>query len=37
MPGEGYEKAAGCSLLTWPDDGKRCIAFDAYPENLAGL
>jgi hypothetical protein len=31
MPGDGYDGAAGCSLLTWPDEVKRCIAFDRYP------
>jgi len=31
MPGEGYEVAAGCSLFTWPDEVRKCIAFDRYP------
>ena len=31
MPGDGYEGAAGCSLLTWPDEVKKCIAFHRYP------
>jgi len=34
MPGEGYERAAGCSLLTWPDAAGRCIVFDGYPERV---
>jgi len=30
-PGDGYEGAAGCSLDTWPDEVKKCIAFHRYP------
>jgi hypothetical protein len=31
MPGEGYDGAAGCSLLKWPDEVRKCIAFGRYP------
>jgi hypothetical protein len=35
MPGEGYDDADGCSLLHWPDEIKRCIAFDRYPASAS--
>ena len=31
MPGEGYEKAPGCSLLNWPKEVEACIRFSGYP------
>jgi len=31
MPGEGYDGAPGCDLLSWPEEVRRCIAFDGYP------
>jgi hypothetical protein len=31
MPGDGYDDAAGCSLITWADEVRRCIAFRGYP------
>src|SRR5260221_13743460 len=34
MPGEGYDLAPGCSLLHWPDQVKRCIAFAGYPDTI---
>lgn len=35
MPGEGYDDAAGCSLLRWPDEVKKCIAFGRYPASYS--
>jgi hypothetical protein len=34
MPSEGYERAAGCSLLHWPEQVRRCIAFRGYPDRV---
>ena len=34
MPGDSYELAPGCNLLTWPDEDARCIAFMGYPPNV---
>jgi hypothetical protein len=34
MPGEGYDEASGCALLKWPEQVRKCIAFDGYPETL---
>ncbi len=34
MPSEGYDKAAGCSLIRWPDEVRRCIAFRGYPDRV---
>jgi hypothetical protein len=34
MPGEGYDQAPGCSLLGWPAQLEKCIAFDGYPESV---
>lgn len=31
IPGGGYDTASGCSLLHWPDEVRRCIAFRGYP------
>lgn len=31
MPGDGYDRATGCSLAKWPDAVRKCIAFDRYP------
>ena len=35
MPGHGYDEAAGSSLLQWPDEVRRCIAFDSYPPSAS--
>lgn len=32
VPGDKYDAAPGCSLLNWPDEIQRCIAFRNYPE-----
>src|SRR5690348_13660196 len=32
MPGEGYDGAHGGDLLLWPDQVRKCIAFQGYPE-----
>ncbi len=34
MPGEGYDLAAGCSLIRWPDQVNACIIFDRYPDTI---
>ncbi len=31
MPGGGYDGAAGCSLIDWANEVKKCIAYDGYP------
>ncbi len=31
MPGEGYDKAPGCSLPRWPEEVAACIDFLGYP------
>lgn len=35
MPGEGYEVAKGCSLLTWPQEVRACIDFEGYPDAVS--
>jgi hypothetical protein len=35
MPGQGYEGTIGCSLLRWPDDIRKCIAFARYPASYS--
>jgi hypothetical protein len=34
QPGEGYDKAPGCSLLNWPKELDACIRFRGYPDTL---
>jgi hypothetical protein len=34
MPGEGYDKAPGCSILDWPKELDACIRFTGYPDTL---
>lgn len=34
MPGEGYEKAPGCSLLHWPEELEATIRFSGYPDTV---
>jgi len=34
MPGEGYDKAPGCSRLNWPKEVEACIRFSGYPDTL---
>jgi hypothetical protein len=31
-PGDGYDKAAGCSLVDWVSEAEACISFTEYPE-----
>lgn len=33
-PGDSYDLAPGCSLLTWPDEVAACIGFRGYPETV---
>lgn len=33
VPGDNYDKAAGCSLASWPAEVQSCVAFRGYPEN----
>jgi len=33
MPGGGFDGAAGCDLLLWPEQVRQCIVFDGYPAN----
>ncbi len=33
-PGDSYEVAPNCSLLGWPDEVARCIAYRDYPEQF---
>jgi hypothetical protein len=35
MPGEGYDEAKGCSLLKWPNNVRKCIAFGRYPASYS--
>ena len=35
MPGDGYDGAAGCSLIRWADEVKNCIAFNGYPASTS--
>jgi hypothetical protein len=32
MPGEGYDKAPGCSLADWAREAEACIRFQEYPD-----
>lgn len=33
-PGDKYDVAPGCSLLGWPEEVARCIAYRNYPERV---
>ncbi|MCZ2153397.1 MAG: hypothetical protein LC114_05780 [Bryobacterales bacterium] len=35
MPGVGYDGAPGSDLLHWPEQVRKCIVFDGYPETIA--
>jgi hypothetical protein len=35
MPGDGYDEAAGCALISWADAVKKCIAFRRYPASTS--
>jgi len=32
MPGQGYDKAPGCTFLRWPEEVAACIEFVGYPD-----
>jgi hypothetical protein len=34
MPGDGYDKAPGCSLTDWLREAEECIRFRGYPEQV---
>lgn len=34
MPGDSYDAAPGCSLLSWPDEVRACIDFVGYPDRV---
>jgi hypothetical protein len=34
-PGDGNDEAAGCALLRWPNDVRKCIAFHGYPKSAS--
>jgi hypothetical protein len=34
MPGEGYDGAPGCSLLTWPAEAEAALTFKGYPPSV---
>lgn len=34
MPGDSYNIAPGCDLLSWPDEVRACIDFTAYPDTV---
>lgn len=34
-PGDHYDLAPGCSLLTWPEEVQAAIAFRGYPERCS--
>src|SRR4051812_47289810 len=34
MPGDNYDLAAGCNLLSWPDEVRTCIEFQGYPTEV---
>jgi hypothetical protein len=34
QPGEGYDKAPGCSRLNWLQEVEECIRFTGYPDTL---
>jgi hypothetical protein len=34
-PGDGYEGAAGCALISWADEVRTCIAFTRYPASAS--
>jgi len=35
MPGGGYDIAAGCSLLQWPEQVRDTIVFGGYPRTVS--
>jgi hypothetical protein len=35
MPGNGYDGAAGCALISWADEVRKCIAFSHYPASAS--
>lgn len=36
MPGQGYDRAPGCSLQHWRDEVAACIEFAGYPDVANG-
>ncbi len=35
VPGEGYDRAKGSSLIEWPTQVRKCIAFGRYPASYS--
>ena len=34
MPGDSYDEAPECNLMTWPDEAANCISFAGYPPRV---
>jgi hypothetical protein len=34
MPGDSYDVAPGCNLLSWPDEVRACIDHMDYPDHI---
>jgi hypothetical protein len=34
MPGDGYDRASGFTLVNWPKELEACVRFTAYPAKM---